>query len=219
MKISKIASLLFLQLTLSYGALPANSTLHNGLVAHYPLDGSTLDIIAGNNGVKYGSTIIGPKFATFNGTDDYIELAKANQFVTKKAEFTVSYWIRVKRPANGKMSTRVSSFLSKRDHCGLESAFDMRGSDFINFENLNSNDHKAINGKLYQDGWELITLVKATKEGRSNYKLYTYSGFQAQQVFNYTDSLLTKGDLSLSNSPCIHSMDGTERFIGDIDDV
>jgi hypothetical protein len=220
MKISKIASLLFLQLTLSYGALPSNSTLNNGLVAHYPLDGNVRDIIALNDGVKYGSTPIGSRFATFNGTDDYIELAKANKFITNKPKFSISYWIRVKRPSNRQPSTRVSSFLSKRDQCGLESAFDMRGSSTINFENLDPNDHKAIRGRLHQDGWELITLVKTTGVGgRSIYKLYNHFGLASRLVFNYSDSILKKGDLSLSNSPCIHSMDGTERFKGDIDDV
>ena len=219
MKISKIASLLFLQLTLSYGALPSNSTLNNGLVAHYPLNGNVQDIIASNDGVKYGSTSIGFKFATFNGTDDYIELAKANKFVTNKPEFTVSYWIRVKRQSNGKPSTRVSSFLSKRDKCGFESAFDMRGSSSINFENLDPNEHKAIRSQLHQDGWALITLVKTTKAGRSTYKLYTSRSVVPSLVLNSSNSILKKGNLSLSNSPCIYSMDGTERFKGDVDDV
>jgi len=215
MKISQIASILLLELTLSYATPP--STLNNGLVAHYPLDGNVRDIIGGNNGTKYGSSVIGSKFATFNGIDDYIELENANKFIAKKPEFTISYWVRVKRASNGTMTTRINSFLSKRDRCGFESAFDMRGSSSINFENLNPNNHHAIRGRLHQDGWELITLVKRTKEGRSEYQLYTYFGLESYRMFN--SSLLTEGILSISNSPCIHSTDGTERLLGDVDDI
>ena len=206
MKIFKATAILLLQLSIA-SANPNTPPTH-GLVAHYPLNGNTIDIIAGNNGAMYGSTPFGATYATFNGIDDYIEIPAANQFLENKVEWTISYWIRVND------TSRVHSFLSKRDYCSFENGFDMRGRSTINFENLKLTQHKALHSPIWiNEGWELITVVK------SGNKYTIYADGTQQNVKTFTGSTFKSGDLSISNSPCITSTDGTERLIGDVDDL
>ena len=210
MKFFKATSILLLQLSLA-SATYNTPALTNGLVAHYPLNGDVIDIISGNNGAMYGSISSGVAYrtyATLNGIDNYIEIPAANQFIENKAKWTISYWIRVND------NTTSHSFLSKRDYCGFENGFDMRGKNIMKFENLKANQH----GNLYTPisirlGWELITIVK-------NNDVYTsYANGIQQDRKTFLNSTFTNGDLSISNSPCITSPDGTERLKGDVDDL
>jgi len=205
MKLFKATALLLLQFSIA-SATPITIPT-NGLVAHYPLNGNMIDVVGGFNGSKYGSTPIGATNATFNGRDDYMEFLMANPLIENKSSFSITYWI-----LRDRNSQRVNSFLSKRNQCGMEESFDMRGRNTINFENLSPNNHQSIKANLV-DRWQLITFVK---DG-NNYKIYR--DYYEEDSGTFSNASFTDGDLSFSNSPCITSQDGTSRFKGKMDEI
>ena len=74
----------------------------------YNLDNSSIDSVAGNNGVDTSITYSGT-FATLNGSTSKIAIADSTSFTFGSSDFTIGVW--VKKAANG----TTMSFLGQSD--------------------------------------------------------------------------------------------------------
>jgi|GEM_PF-1842940 len=190
----------------------------DGLVGYYSFDDFTVTDATeiGGDGTIYGSMEfeqgISGACLSLDG-DDYVifEGDINNYFHTD--DFSYSFFI------SGNSLSNTQSILGKRSYCNGYNQFDVRiyQSGIVRCAIAGDGvwQTASINVDVTQDCWEMITFVR---EGVNTYAYYNgelfiqgYSG-EVLDVANSTD-------LSISNSPCIAPVDGTERLTGKIDEL
>jgi len=98
-----IKKILVLPILLVLSQLAGQSSLVDGLIAYYPLDGDALDISGycnhGQvNGPRAGHGVSGEFLTamTFDGVDDFIEIPNSEMFdFDENQDFAVSFWVKV----------------------------------------------------------------------------------------------------------------------------
>ena len=95
----KLKSLtIYIALTIVIGT-PAYAEINEGLIAYYPFDGNSIDIVAGNNGTEYNgvSYVNGIRngAVSFDGVDDYIDVISDGTIInTYDNDYSFSGWIK-----------------------------------------------------------------------------------------------------------------------------
>jgi len=199
------------KVTITLLSAPATIELDRGLVAHYPMDNNSKDVIGENDLTEYGdATLTSDRFGHqdgayyFDGTDDYLKSSN-NVGISGNDNRTLVYW--------------QKSALT--DYSSVANAHVVNWGEAYNNKSFGTYiQSSSDNVSTYLHGTGLVSSEKVTD--RWEHWTITYDGFKVNMYKNgvqVSDKTVTSLQTGLSGLWIGARMGGGDFFNGAIDDI
>lgn len=122
---TRLLSILFFAVTLTYSGFSQEVDLQRGLVSYYPFDNNTNDVIGKNYGTNNGASLedgrCGDMAYSFNGYLDYIDCGNDRSLNGNWNGLSLSVWVRPDEISELQLATIMAkwAFDTNKDHFGL----------------------------------------------------------------------------------------------------
>lgn len=183
------------ELTTALNAVTINSTLNNGLIAYWKLDGNSTDVFGLGNGTDTGITYSGANGkinngAGFNGSTSKVVLPQLASF--KPTQMTVSAWVKTTDASN------YTSIFQSYNQNGYIAGFEFRKNTANKLEFVVGNNTAISPNTGYQIGVSTASIntgafvhVVGTYDGAN---IRTYVNGVADGVMAYSAGLAYQSD-------------------------
>ena len=185
----------------------------SGLVSWWSAEENANDSVGKNHGTLQKGTSftagkVGQAFS-FDGVDDYVEIADSQELNPGASDFTVAFWMKT-------ASTYTSALMNKRPICGHTSFWDIRivSGGLLQVE-LDPNYQAYLSSISVADGtWHHVALVRKG----ANSTLYIDGQIQGAGWSYSTPNISNSAPIRLGNDICVGA-DSTRPYAGEFDEI